>query len=92
MRTKLGFRRNEIRMGWGSTRPTEPFSVQMTCEHDGFHAIQTAYDRSTGVLVYFWVCERCGARLCEARRETYRPAFNPAGNQVIARQLVEVDA
>ena len=54
----------------------------MTCEHDGFHGIQSAYDRSSGVLVYFWVCEHCGARLHEARREKYRPTFNPTGNQV----------
>jgi hypothetical protein len=32
------------------------------------------------VLVYFWTCERCGARLDEARREDYRPAFDPHGN------------
>lgn len=57
-------------------------SVQMMCEHDGFHAIQTAYDRSSGVLVFFWICEHCGAQLREVRREEYRPAFNPTGNRV----------
>jgi hypothetical protein len=53
----------------------------MDCEHDGFHAIGTAYDRTSGILVYFWTCEGCGARLGEARREEYRPAFDPQGNQ-----------
>jgi hypothetical protein len=51
------------------------------CGHDGFHAIRTEYDRRNGVLVYFWACERCGARLGEARRERYRPAYDPEGNE-----------
>jgi hypothetical protein len=53
----------------------------MQCRHDEYHAIQTAYDRSSGELVYFWTCERCGMRLGEARREEYRPAFDPSGNK-----------
>jgi hypothetical protein len=52
----------------------------MDCSHNGFHGIRTAYDRRRGVLVYFWTCERCGERLEEARREKYRPAFDPRGN------------
>jgi hypothetical protein len=32
------------------------------------------------VLIYFWTCERCGARLNEAARESYRPQFDPHGN------------
>ena len=32
------------------------------------------------MLVYYWTCERCGARLNEARREPYRPSFDPHGN------------
>lgn len=39
------------------------------------------YDRNSGVLVYFWTCESCGKRLGEARREDYRPQFDPQGNQ-----------
>jgi hypothetical protein len=54
---------------------------EMRCDHDGYHAIQTAYDHSGGQLVYFWTCERCGMRLGEARREEYRPAFYPSGNK-----------
>jgi hypothetical protein len=52
----------------------------MTCSHEGFHEISTAYDRDSGVLRYFWTCERCGAQLREARREEYRPSFDPHGN------------
>ena len=51
-----------------------------TCPHDDFHTIRTAYDQGRGVLVYFWTCERCGERLAEARREDYRPAYDPHGN------------
>jgi hypothetical protein len=52
----------------------------MTCDHDGFHAVRTSYDRRAGVLVYFWACERCGTKLHEAHREAYRPAYDPHGN------------
>ena len=54
------------------------------CAHNGFHAIRTKYDRRSGVLVYFWSCERCDTRLGEARREPYRPAYDPAGNERFA--------
>jgi hypothetical protein len=53
----------------------------MACSHDGFHEIRASYDRRRGVLVYHWICERCGARLKEARREQYRPEFDPLGNE-----------
>jgi hypothetical protein len=53
----------------------------MSCRHQGFHAIQTAYDRRGGVLVYFWLCEACGERLGEARRESYRPKYDPRGSE-----------
>jgi hypothetical protein len=53
----------------------------IACAHDGFHAIGTNYDRRNGVLVYFWACERCGARLSDARREPYRPSYDPHGNE-----------
>jgi hypothetical protein len=52
----------------------------MSCAHRGFHGIQTMYDRGRGVLVYYWICERCGALLGEARRQEYRPEFDPNGN------------
>jgi hypothetical protein len=53
---------------------------EVACPHNGFHEIRTSYDRQGGLLVYFWTCERCGARLAEARREQYRPSFDPRGN------------
>lgn len=52
----------------------------MSCSHDGFHSIISWYDHRAGVLVYFWSCERCGVRLNEARREPYRPQYEPRGN------------
>ena len=52
----------------------------MACPHDGFHDIQTTYDRKRGVLLYFWTCHRCGAGLGEAGRREYRPSFDPHGN------------
>ena len=30
--------------------------------------------------MYYWICERCGARLHEATRQEYRPHFDPHGN------------
>ena len=56
-------------------------SSVIACAHDGFHAIHTRYDRRSAVLVYFWACERCGARLGDARRERYRPSYDPHGNE-----------
>jgi hypothetical protein len=53
---------------------------EMSCSHHGFRGINTSYDRRRAVLVYFWTCERCGERLGEARREEYRPAFDPQGH------------
>ena len=58
-----------------------PAMTEMGCSHDGFHAIGTSYDRHKGVLVYFWACEHCGVRLGEARRERYRPSYDPHGNR-----------
>jgi len=52
----------------------------VSCSHDGFHSIHSRYDRRAGLIVYFWTCERCGVRLNEARREPYRPHFDPHGN------------
>jgi hypothetical protein len=58
----------------------------MACRHNGFHDIRTAYDRRSGVLVFHWTCERCGELLTEARREPYRPAFDPRGNDPFVSQ------
>jgi hypothetical protein len=52
----------------------------MECQHDGYHAIRSSYDRHRGVLTFVWICELCGSRLGEAGREEYRPAFNPHDN------------
>jgi hypothetical protein len=52
----------------------------MDCSHSGFRDFCSHYDHGTGVLVYYWICERCGERLSEARREEYRPLFDPRGN------------
>jgi hypothetical protein len=52
----------------------------MACKHDTFHSLRSSYDRGTGLLVYYWVCERCGVELQEARREPYRPQYDPHGN------------
>lgn len=48
-----------------------------SCAHDGFHEIRTAYDQRRGLLVFYWTCEDCGARLGEAERAEYRPRFEP---------------
>jgi len=53
----------------------------MSCNHDGFRGIQSAYDRRRGLLVYFWTCERCGTRLNEATRTEYRPAYDRDANE-----------
>lgn len=59
----------------------------MNCAHDGFHSIHSAYDHLSGVLVFFWSCEHCGARLDELYREAYRPRFDPLGNERYAAPL-----
>jgi hypothetical protein len=59
----------------------QALSDEMVCTHDGYHSIQTMYDRRDGELVFFWTCERCGARLSEAKRVEYRPAFHPGANR-----------
>lgn len=50
------------------------------CAHDGFHSVRTEYDRRRALLVYFWVCEVCDARLGEVKREAYRPSYDPHGS------------
>jgi hypothetical protein len=53
----------------------------MSCSHAGFHAIRTTYDRQSGILVYFWMCEVCGEHLGEVRRERYRPHYDRRATQ-----------
>jgi hypothetical protein len=66
---------------WVRSGAARRFLREMACHHDGFHDIHTAYDRRREVLVFHWTCERCGAKLKEAAREKYRPAFDPEGNR-----------
>jgi hypothetical protein len=54
--------------------------VPKDCSHDGFHDIRTVYDRTRGLLLFYWTCEACGTRLGEARRDEYRPQFDADGN------------
>jgi hypothetical protein len=61
----------------------------MSCAHDGFHSLMSEYDPGGGELVYFWTCEACTAKLAEARRETYRPRFDPRGNDPYLRHTPE---
>jgi hypothetical protein len=59
------------------------------CRHSGFHRIDSSYDRRSGVLVFFWTCEGCGARLHEAARQQYRPAYDRFGYEryaLVARE------
>jgi hypothetical protein len=53
----------------------------MKCSHEGFHSVRSQYNRRSGVLVYLWTCDSCGARLKEAQRMSYRPSFDPHGNE-----------
>lgn len=53
----------------------------MACRHEGYRAISSSLDRERGLLVYLWTCERCGARLNEASRTSYRPKFDPLGSK-----------
>ncbi len=57
----------------------------MTCQHEGYRTISSSFDRERGLLVYLWSCERCGARLDEASRHSYRPNFDPLGNKPFLR-------
>jgi hypothetical protein len=52
----------------------------MACKHDTYHSIRSSYNHRSGLLVYHWTCERCGAQLSEARRESYQPRYDPRGN------------
>jgi hypothetical protein len=52
----------------------------MACAHDSYRTFDSHYDFRRGVLVYYWRCESCQARLEEATRLDYRPSFDPGGN------------
>jgi len=52
----------------------------MTCKHDGFQSGQSRYQPAEGVLRYVMVCDECGSEISDMASETYRPAFDPAGN------------
>jgi hypothetical protein len=52
----------------------------MDCAHDGFYTIRSEYDRRRRMLVYFWTCDGCDARLDEVRRDPYEPRYDPHGN------------
>ena len=52
----------------------------VACAHDEFHSVTTRYDRERGVLVYLCTCDRCGQLVGEISRLSYRPRFDPAGN------------
>jgi hypothetical protein len=60
----------------------------MACAHTDFRSIRTVYDRRRGVLVFHWTCDRCGELLGEARREPYRPSFDPRGHERFMPQRV----
>ena len=60
--------------------------MEHSCTHVGFQGIRSEYDRGGAVLVFHWVCEECGIRLREARREEYRPQFVPHGDDLFAGQ------
>jgi hypothetical protein len=53
----------------------------MACTHSGFHGTCSRYDPVRELLVYFWVCEECGVRLKEYKRETYKPRFDPQAHR-----------
>jgi len=55
--------------------------MTLRCAHDEFHTVRSAYDHGRALLVFYWACERCGARLHEIGREEYSPRFDPRGNE-----------
>ena len=58
----------------------------MACTHDQYRSVLTSYDRRGGTLVYFWRCDRCGARLGEHERVQYRPQYETPARTVDARR------
>lgn len=56
----------------------------MNCVHQELRTVSSRYDRERGLLIYFWVCDRCGRRLHEVGRLRYRPDYATFGS---ARRL-----
>jgi hypothetical protein len=54
----------------------------MSCSHQGFRSVDSSYDRRSGMLVFYWTCDRCGSRLNELTRQRYRPTFDPRGSEL----------
>ena len=52
----------------------------MSCTHAGFHSGQGRYDHRAGTLRYVLVCDDCLAEIAQIRVESYRPSFEPLGN------------
>ena len=50
------------------------------CEHQGLHSPIAHYERARGEIRYVTVCDGCGSEVREVHRESYAPAFDPAGN------------
>lgn len=51
-----------------------------SCNHSGLHSPLGRYVRDAAEIRYTVVCDDCGAETGEVHRETYRPNFDPAGN------------
>jgi hypothetical protein len=45
------------------------------CEHEGFYTCIGRYDRGTGRLVYFMVCDECHETLRSVGEQPYEPHF-----------------
>ena len=55
------------------------------CKHEGFYTCVGRYDRGTGRLVYFMVCDECHETLRSVGEQPYEPHFvdrAAAGNSV----------
>ena len=45
------------------------------CKHEGFYTCVGRYDRGTGRLVYFMVCDDCHETLRSVAEQAYQPHF-----------------
>jgi hypothetical protein len=55
------------------------------CEHDGFHSGEAKLSPEFGSIRYVLVCDECGEEMREVHVETYRPDFDPSGNEKAQR-------